>query len=53
MGLNENSKRYDGLERPSETCFEVSDGLFSMWVYLGAAKMPVWFSRNKTVKPVK
>jgi hypothetical protein len=29
MGLNENSKRYDGLERPSETCFEVSDGLFS------------------------
>ena len=26
---------------------------FSIWAYLGAAKMPVWFSRNKTVKPVK
>ena len=26
---------------------------FFIWAYLGAAKMPVWFSRNKTVKPVK
>ena len=33
MGLNENSKRYDGLERPSETCFEVSDGLFYMGLF--------------------
>ena len=26
---------------------------FFIWAYLGAAKMPVWFSRNKTVKPVR
>ena len=26
---------------------------FFIWVYLGAANMPVWFSRNKTVNPVK
>ena len=32
--------------------FEFQTALF-IWAYLGAAKMPVWFSRNKTVKPVK
>ena len=52
MGLNENSTRYDGLERPSETVLKFQTAFF-IWAYLGAAKMPVWFSRNKTVKPVK
>lgn len=51
MGLNENSKRYDWKGR-LKLVFEFQTAFF-IWAYLGAAKMPVWFSRNKTVKPVK
>ena len=36
-----------------KTKIRFSDDLCFDWAYLGAAKMPVRFSRNKTVNPVR